>query len=181
MNRRSAAEHRLKRCGARLPPVQSYVFTISPSEADGRAVASATTTEETMMKLISRLLIAVALLTTGSFTLADQGDHGRHGHGHDRHDRGDYRHGRGHDDRRWRGDDHRRYGYRHGHRDDGPRYYGRRHWERGHRYYGPTYVVRNYGYYRLRPPPYGYHWVRADNDYLLVAIATGIILDVALR
>lgn len=134
-----------------------------------------------MMKLISRLLIAVALLTAGSFALADQGDHGRHGHGHDRHDHGDYRHGRGHDDRRRRGEDHRRYGYRHGHRDDGPRYYGRRHWERGHRYYGPTYVVRNYGYYRLRPPPYGYHWVRADNDYLLVAIATGIILDVALR
>jgi Ni/Co efflux regulator RcnB len=181
MNRRSAAERRLKRCGARLPPVQSHVFTISPSELDGRAGASAMTTEETMMKLISRLLIAVALLTTGGFALADQGDHGRHGHGHDRHDRGEYRHGRGHDDRRWRGDDHRRYGYHHGHRDDGPRYYGRRHWERGHRYYGPTYFVRNYGYYRLRPPPYGYHWVRADNDYLLVAIATGIILDVALR
>lgn len=124
-----------------------------------------------MMKLISRLLIAVALLTTGSFALADQDhdDHGRHGHGHDRHDRGDYRHDRGHDDRRWRGDDHRRYGYR----DGGPRYYGGHRWERGHRYYGPTYVVRNYGYYRLRPPPHGYHWVRADNDYLLVAIATG--------
>ena len=54
-------------------------------------------------------------------------------------------------------------------------------WVRGHRYHGPTYVVRDYGYYRLRPPPYGYHWVRADNDFLLVAITTGIILDLALR
>ncbi len=131
-----------------------------------------------MMKLISRLLIAVALLTTGGFALAAPD------HGHGDHDRGRHGHDRGHDDhrshggdRRWHGDD-RRYGYHH----DGPRYYGHSHrWERGHRYYGPTYVVRNYGYYRLRPPPRGYHWVRADNDYLLVAVATGIILDVALH
>ncbi len=139
-----------------------------------------------MMKLISRLLIAAALLTTGSVALAapdhDHGDHDRGRHGHDRgHD--DHRQRRG--DHRWHGDDHRRYGYDHrGPRyyHGGPRYYGHPHrWERGHRYYGPTYVVRNYGYYRLRPPPRGYHWVRADNDYLLVAIATGIILDVALH
>ena len=66
----------------------------------------------------------------------------------------------------------RRYGYRHG---------AHGHWERGHRYYGPNYVVSDYGYYRLRPPPRGYHWVRANNDYLLVAIATGVILDIALH
>ena len=42
-------------------------------------------------------------------------------------------------------------------------------------------MVRNNGYYPLRPPPRGHHWVRADNDYLLVAIATGVILDMALR
>jgi len=145
------------------------------------------------MKLIRRLLIALALLTTGSFALAAPGpgpdDHGRHGHdrGYDRHhdDR------RWHDDRRhgdWRRDyrrhDDRRYGYYHrDYRHAGPRYYPVRHhrWERGHRYHGPSYVVRDYRYYRLRPPPRGYHWVRADNDYLLVAIATGIILDYALR
>jgi len=130
-----------------------------------------------MMKLISRLLIAIALLSASSLALAtpghgdhDRGNHGNNGH-HDNRRGHDNRHydGRRHDD--WR------YGY-HG----GPRYYGGPHrWERGHRYYGPTYVVRNYGYYRLRPPPRGYHWVRADNDYLLVAIATGVILDMALH
>jgi Ni/Co efflux regulator RcnB len=130
-----------------------------------------------MMKLISRLLIAAALLTTGSVALAAPD----HGHGdHDRHG-----HDRGHDDHRQRGDDHRGPRYYHGgprYYHGGPRYYGHPHrWARGHRYYGPTYVVSNYGYYRLRPPPRGYHWVRADNDYLLVAIATGIILDVALH
>jgi Ni/Co efflux regulator RcnB len=144
-----------------------------------------------MMKLISRLLIAAALLTTGNVALAapdhGHGDHDRHGH-----DRGHDDHRQRGGDHRWHGDDHRRYGYDHrgpryyhgGPRyyHGGPRYYGHPHrWARGHRYYGPTYVVRNYGYYRLRPPPRGYHWVRADNDYLLVAIATGIILDVALH
>jgi Ni/Co efflux regulator RcnB len=135
-----------------------------------------------MMKLISRLLIAVALLSTGSFALAapGHGDHDRQGQHHDRGNHGHHDGRRGHDNRHYDGRRHddRRYGYYHG----GPRYYGHAHrWERGHRYYGPTYVVRNYGYYRLRPPPRGYHWVRADNDYLLVAVATGIILDVALH
>lgn len=114
------------------------------------------------MKLINRLLIAAALLSTGSLALAapDRDDRGRHDRDHRSHDRG-------HDNHR-----------RHGHRDGGPRH---ARWERGHRYNGPTYVVRNYGYYRLRPPPRGYRWVRADNDFLLVAVATGIILDVALH
>ncbi|WP_449429598.1 RcnB family protein [Rhodanobacter umsongensis] len=124
------------------------------------------------MKLVSRLLIAATLLTTGSLALAapDRDDHGRH-------DRGRQGHDQRHDDRRSHGNDHRRYGYR----DGGPRYRGHPHWQRGHRYNGPTYVVRNYGSYRLRPPPRGYHWVRANNDFLLVAVATGIILDVALH
>ena len=149
------------------------------------------------MKLINRMLIAVALLATGSLALAapDHGDHDRrgqsHGHyrGHDGHDRRhDDRHRdhRRHDDRRYgydrdyhRGHDRR---YDRGYHHAGRRYYSRHgHWERGHRYYGPTYVVRDYGYYRLRPPPRGYHWVRANNDYLLVAIATGVILDIALQ
>lgn len=148
------------------------------------------------MKLVARLLIAVALLTAGSFAVAAPGpaDQGRHGH-----DRSNDRHheNRRHDDRRYdqRRYESRRHDSRHDYRYDdrryvnspryrysSPRYYGHpSRWERGHRYYGPTYVVRDYGYYHLRHPPRGYHWVRANNDYLLVAIATGIILDFALR
>jgi Ni/Co efflux regulator RcnB len=55
-----------------------------------------------------------------------------------------------------------------------------RHWQRG-QYMSPyvrTYVVYDYGRYRLRPPPRGFVWVRADNDYLLVAAATGVVFDV---
>ena len=132
------------------------------------------------MKLVSRLLIAVALLTTGSFALAapSHGNHDRRGQSHNRHDN------RRHDNRRYdnRRHDNRRSSYNHGYRPASPRYPVRARWQRGHRYHGPTYVVRNYGHYHLRQPPRGYHWVRANNnDYLLVAIATGIILDMALQ
>ena len=63
------------------------------------------------------------------------------------------------------------------------RHYGPPRWARGHRIhdYGwaRTYVVVDYGRHGLRHPPRGYHWRRDDRgDWLLVAIATGIIADV---
>jgi Ni/Co efflux regulator RcnB len=36
-------------------------------------------------------------------------------------------------------------------------------------------VVRDYGRYHLRTPPRGYQWVKADNDYVLISITSGII------
>ncbi|WP_419255134.1 RcnB family protein [Caulobacter sp. ErkDOM-YI] len=45
-------------------------------------------------------------------------------------------------------------------------------------YRGSGYVVHDYGRYRLRPPPRGYYWYRTGNDYVLAAIATGLIFDV---
>jgi Ni/Co efflux regulator RcnB len=95
--------------------------------------------------------------------------------------------GRGHD--RNRRDDRRHYsaGYREGYRD------ARRHdrhpphgWARGHDYRrgyrGPVYVVNDYHRYDLRRPPRGHHWVRDDRgNYLLVAVATGIIADLLLH
>lgn len=48
--------------------------------------------------------------------------------------------------------------------------------------YGPTYVVDDWRYYRLAPPPRGYYWRRSDaGDFLLVAAATGIIADIILH
>jgi Ni/Co efflux regulator RcnB len=50
-------------------------------------------------------------------------------------------------------------------------------WKRGHHLpHGQRYtVVRDYGRYHLRRPPHGQHWVRVDNQYLLVGITSGII------
>lgn len=53
-------------------------------------------------------------------------------------------------------------------------------WRRGAQLppYYRGYVVNDYYRYRLRPPPRGYAWYRVGNDYLLAAIATGLIFDI---
>ncbi|MFA6985966.1 MAG: RcnB family protein [Arenimonas sp.] len=44
------------------------------------------------------------------------------------------------------------------------------------RYYAPTYV--DYRPYGLSPPPYGYSWVRVDNDVYLVSTRDGLVAEV---
>ncbi|HVF33699.1 MAG TPA: RcnB family protein [Candidatus Saccharimonadia bacterium] len=118
---------------------------------------------------------------------------GRHdGNRYDRHERdgiwpgyrGDRYTGRGYDHRggyRY-GGGYRHYGrYRAPSRYAYPRGYYARSWSIGHRlppaYYGPSYYI-DYRPYGLAPPPYGYRWVRIDNDVVLVAIATGLIAEI---
>ncbi len=124
----------------------------------------------------------------------DRGDRWDHGDRWDRHDNGRHR---GWDRDRWdrhdRWDDGRHNGYYYNNRwSYGPPpayYYGRpgfrpgySAWRRGGYlppyYRGDTYVIRDYGRYRLRPPPRGYYWYRTGNDYVLAAIATGLIFDI---
>ena len=55
-------------------------------------------------------------------------------------------------------------------------------WRRGDRipvvYLEPRYYIDDYRAYGLAPPPAGYRWVRPmDDRYLLVQVATGLILD----
>jgi Ni/Co efflux regulator RcnB len=61
------------------------------------------------------------------------------------------------------------------------RYFPRHHvWMRGERFFGgPGFVVVNdWRFFRLRPPPFGFYWVRAGGDFLLVANRGGMIADV---
>lgn len=53
-------------------------------------------------------------------------------------------------------------------------------WRRGAHLppYYRGYVVSDYHRYHLRQPPRGYAWYRVGDDYLLAAIATGIIFDI---
>ena len=56
-------------------------------------------------------------------------------------------------------------------------------WARGHRL-SPAErrhmaQVRDYRYYKLRPPPRGQQWVRSGNDFLLISLATGVIVGLA--
>jgi Ni/Co efflux regulator RcnB len=43
------------------------------------------------------------------------------------------------------------------------------------------YVVDDWRGHNLSAPPRGYHWVQTGGDYVLVAIATGIILQLLLN
>jgi Ni/Co efflux regulator RcnB len=127
----------------------------------------------------------------------DSGRYQNDGHDRvDRHDRNDRvdRHDR--NDRYDRYDRHDRYGNNerygrshYGHSNNahyGARYDGPRHqFYRGGRlpsqYRGSRYVVNDWHGRRLSAPPRGYHWVQANNDYVLAAIATGIIAQVLLN
>src|SRR5689334_13293721 len=64
-----------------------------------------------------------------------------------------------------------------------PRGYYAHTWRRGERlpvaYYEPRYVIGNYRECGLRSPPVGYHWVRVNDDAVLAAVTTGVVLDVA--
>lgn len=48
-------------------------------------------------------------------------------------------------------------------------------------YRGHNYVVNNWRVHRLAPPPRGYYWVQTGADYLLVAVATGLIAQIVLQ
>ncbi|MCR6663472.1 MAG: RcnB family protein [Luteimonas sp.] len=144
--------------------------------------------------------IALAMATLAATPALARDDRGRHGHSHRDHDRHDRRHDRR--DSRWDRRDDRRRDYAH-HRDrrhdqrydrrpvvvrhvyHPPRHAGPPRWARGghvHSYNRPVYVVQDYRGYGLRHPPRGHRWVRDDyGDYLLVAITTGLIVDLILR
>lgn len=160
---------------------------------------------EAAMKNLLKTVVSSVLLLGIAAAPAIAGDKGR-GHGHDR---GGYSHQRDYrGDRDYRRDYHGDYrgGRDYYRRDDRvvyrpvyvqprPVYYAPRvvyrpaprpHWARGGYYYGPgygpTYVVDDWGYYGLRRPPHGYYWRRSDaGEFLLVALATGIIADVILN
>ena len=55
-------------------------------------------------------------------------------------------------------------------------------WSRGHRITAAERRrfsdVLDYRRYRLSPPPRGYRWVKADNDFLLIGITSGIISSI---
>ncbi|WP_313297862.1 RcnB family protein [Diaphorobacter sp.] len=57
-------------------------------------------------------------------------------------------------------------------------------WHRGDRipqaYRTRSYVVDDWRYHRLSAPPRGYQWVQYGGDYLLIAIATGVIASMVL-
>lgn len=52
------------------------------------------------------------------------------------------------------------------------------HWRHGQRYDGHRQVVHNWHQYHLRQPPHGYEWVQDGGQFVLIAIASGVIAEV---
>jgi len=140
--------------------------------------------------LFASALIALTMATSGS-AYAQRGDHG-----YDRDNRNGYAYGqdnrrydndRRDNDRRFdndrRGND-RYYDARQYHRDDrrggGPRHDLRRGQRLDRESRASRYVITDWRARHLSAPPRGHHWVRAGNDYVLAAIATGLIAQVLL-
>ncbi|MDB5749513.1 MAG: putative transrane protein [Massilia sp.] len=151
--------------------------------------------------LIASALFALSVAASGS-AFAQRGDHGNDRYDNDRNGRmehrenGRYDSGRYDHDRNHRNDNNRNgrfdrndrndryYNAQNFRRDDwrggGPRHDLRRGQRLGQDYRNDRYVVSDWRERRLSAPPRGHHWVRTGNDYVLAAIATGIIAQVLL-
>ena len=124
--------------------------------------------------------VIAAILTTGGFAFAD-------GKG-DRDDRGrNEQRGEQRRDNEMRRDDRRENRgreVREEHRDErgaGPNHEFRRGGRLPAEYRHRQYVVDDWRGHNLSAPPRGYHWVQTGGDYVLVAIASGIILQLFLN
>jgi Ni/Co efflux regulator RcnB len=136
------------------------------------------------IKTVLSLVIAASLATGGSAFgqgYRDGGDRGRHaqaqrGAEHDRRDHNDRRRWDRHQYQVRAQDDERR-----DERGAGPHHDFHRGGRLPAEYRHTQYVVDDWRGHNLRAPPRGYHWVQTGGDYVLVAIATGIILQLLLN
>lgn len=140
-----------------------------------------------MKRILTTTAMAVLAGTLAFGTGAQaQGWHDN-GRGHGRYEHGDRGYDRGYNDRGHYDRGHYERGhYDRGHYDRGNHYgwrdrsdwrrggyVGRYDWDRGH------YV--DYRHYHLRRPPYGYEWREVNGNYVLAAVASGLIASIILN
>jgi Ni/Co efflux regulator RcnB len=135
---------------------------------------------EHIMNVNRTISLVIALsMTTASVAFA-QGEGNREGREGPRYvQRADQRDQREHRDER-KGNNGLHKGWERGERGAGPN----QSWYRGDRlpmeYRHRNYVVDDWRGHHLSAPPRGYYWVQNGGDYLLVAIATGVIAQTIL-
>jgi Ni/Co efflux regulator RcnB len=126
------------------------------------------------MKVHHHITLAIALsLATGGFAFA-QGNSNHEGNDRgERHGQRDHRDGQ-------RGDNGLHKGWYKDEHGAGPD----QRWHRGDRlpieYRHRSYVVDDWRGHHLNAPPRGYYWVQNGNDYLLIAITSGVIAQLIL-
>lgn len=128
------------------------------------------------------LVLVMLALTCNPLVMAYAHDH-HHDHERDRDrdrwERHDYPGPRWHDHRGWRDRDHHS---RYAERDF---YYGGHHFRPGgrypHRYYQDRYWVNDWHRHGLGTPPHGQRWANINGNYVLIAVATGVITSLILN
>ncbi|MES2207623.1 MAG: RcnB family protein [Pseudomonadota bacterium] len=152
------------------------------------------------VKTVVSSIVALSLILGASSSAFAQGysrEHRNDDHRDDRHDERSY-----HGDDRGRGDrddhDNRRREHFEERHDNGRHANFERRYETRGRGAGPhhnfykgkrlpseyrhrQYVVEDWRGHHLSSPPRGYHWVQVGGDYVLVAVATGIIMQLLLN
>lgn len=115
--------------------------------------------------LIASALLTLSVVVSGSAFAQHGNDHNNNQaqqHGNDGHDD---------DARKFKRDDTR---------GGGPKQDLHRGQKLSQEYRDNRYVVSDWKTRHLSAPPRGQHWVRAGNDYLLAAVATGVITQILL-
>jgi len=131
-------------------------------------------------KTVAAAIMAM-IMSTGGSAFA-QGKSDRDDHKGNRDDRGHQNQSQrnGHQD--WRDNPgHAKQAQRRDERGAGPSHSYHRGDQLPAEYRHRQYVVNDWRSHRLSAPPRGYHWVQTGGDYVLVAIATGIILQLFLN
>ena len=122
--------------------------------------------------------IMAMVLSTGGMAFGQGQGHGGRNDGGRNDQRGDQR---DHRDTQGRNSGRDQHDQRRGERGAGPNHQFYRGDRLPHEYRNRQYVVDDWRGHRLSAPPRGYHWVQSGGDYLLVAIATGVILQLLLN
>jgi Ni/Co efflux regulator RcnB len=128
--------------------------------------------------------IMAASLLTGPLAIAQGDSPGANRGRNEQGQRADERDRRGNDGRQWNRNQPRGNVYGHDRREgrgagpDHSYYQGDR---LPPQYRSRQYVVEDWRGHQLSAPPRGYHWVQSGGDYILVAIATGVILQLLLN
>jgi len=123
-------------------------------------------------------IVAMSFATWGS-AIAQGKDRGRNDQGQ----RAEQRDRRDNDGRNWNRRDNRDRAHNNARRDArgaGPNHQFHQGQRLPVQYRHRHYVVNDWRGHRLSAPPRGHHWVQTGSDYVLVAIATGIILQLSL-
>ena len=138
-------------------------------------------------KMILVAVLAASVAGIGPASAQDRHDNGRRGgpaQNSQYQDRDDHRYDRSDERRNDRSDYHHdddRDHERDHDRGAGPRHDLRKGGRLPAEYRGRQYVVDDWRGHRLSAPPRGYHWVQTGGDYVLVAIATGLIANLLLN